>query len=249
MKKIIETGSYLDTDPSLYTGYKVDPVTGKAVEAPKDGDTMSDPDRHDPEGKPKNNPTPAIVVQAEAYKPGFSIGLFIEDRLDIANADLTTPFKGLNFINKVYHTNPDAKLIWEDAATGQTGFVTPALFIKVYSKLFVEEQKKEAREQNGSEQKPMSESKPNMALANELLNVGLINNVKGTAKVLKEDNPMRKAMEIYYSSKNSNVEKDEVKYIPSQLKEGKMVLEKKSAPVVPEKEAVVETKKKRIIIW
>jgi hypothetical protein len=98
----------------------------------------------------------------------------------------------------------------------------------------------------------MSESKPNMALANELLNIGLVNNVKKTAEVLREENPMRKAMEIFYASKNSNADKDEVKYVPSVIKEGKAVLPKESAPVVlskPQAEPVVETKKKRVIYW
>jgi hypothetical protein len=323
VKKINETGSMLDTDPSLYTGFEVDPKTGKAVKKGED-DEMNDLELHTKDGVPDDPKHPNINVQAEAYKPGFVISLVEKSKFDPEDIAAegpesfthTTTAYGLNKSNplgaedkkalgdksgkniganrsgrtqdigggwlhkhvplhperrnlsgksikvesalstlkafqQIVQEDETIKMVWEDTTTGQKGYVTPALFVKVYSKMLVAEQAKEARAQSGSEQKPMSESKPNMALANELLALGLVNNVKETAKVLREENPMRKAMEIFYASKNSNADKDEVKYVPSVIKEGKAVLPKDSAPVVstPEPTPVVEQKKKRVIYW
>ena len=62
---------------------------------------------------------------------------------------------------------------------------------------------------------------------------------------------MRKAMEIFYASKNSNADKDEVKYVPSVIKEGKAVLPKDAAPVVESKPKSdpAPAVKKRVIYW
>ena len=326
VKKINETGFLGDTDPSMYTGYEIDPKTGKAKKSGED-DEMLDKDLHTPDS-PENKPAPAINVQAEAYKPGFVIHLveapakaaakpagastdtasktatktattanphtatktstdaYTQGNITVtggAGAGATSvtisiprgdggdpakkagdanPHKKsknkaesalstLKAFQQIVQEDETIKMVWEDTTTGQRGYVTPALFVKVYSKMLVAEQVKEARGQDGSEQKPMSESKPNMALAHELLALGLVNNVKKTAQVLREENPMRKAMEIFYASKNSNANKDEVKYVPSVIKEGKAVLDRKPAPapVVVEKPPVVEQKKKRVIYW
>ena len=260
VKKVTETQSMLDTNPDLYVGYDVDPKTGQMVKKGKEGENdMSDPKLHAKDGVTDEPPKPAINVQAEAYKPGFSIGLMFEDGGGLLSTPETiktvtsSPLKALNFIHHVCEVFPDAKLVFEDTTTGEKGPVTPAMFVKVYSKMLVSEQDKK-KEQPA----PMSESKTpskaaNMPLANELMNIGLVNNVKGTAKVLKEENPFRKAMEIYYASEKSNANTDEKKaeYVPSQLKEGKMTLSTKPTnTTAPEKKEEVETpKKKRPVIW
>lgn len=258
VKKLTETGSLLDTDPSNYIGYDVDPKTGQMVKKSKDGENkMSDPQLHaktDPDHPDKQ---PAINVQAEAYKPGFSISLFMEGDSNFTvpeSVDLTIPLKALNFVNHVKQTYPNARMVFEDTTTGEKGLVTPAMFVKVYSKMLLSEQDK-GKSKDKEQPQPMSESNTskaaNLPLATELMNIGLVNNVKGTAKVLKEENPMRKAMEIFYASEKSNANADEKKaeYVPSQLKEGKMVFETKTKAVPEEKEPVVESKKKRPVIW
>lgn len=257
MNKINETEYLGDTDPSLYTGFAVDPVTGKAVKKGED-DEMNDLELHTKDGIPDDPKHPAINVQAEA----ISLYMINTEGKEVAEDALATwplletpqTTQYFRVMQREASTRHGVHLVYENTTTGQRGFVTPALFVKIYSKALVAEQVKEARAQSGSEQKPMSESKPNMALAHELLALGLVNNVKETTQVLREENPMRKAMEIFYASKNSNADKDEVKYVPSVIKEGKAVLPKNADPVgLPKSEpttgTVVEQKKKRIIYW
>jgi hypothetical protein len=306
VKKVTETQSTLDTNPSNYIGYEIDPLTGKRKKKGKDGeDDMSDKELH-ADAPPDGPAQPTINVQAEAYKPGFVISL-VEEPLDEApakaapkagatktssdtasktatktstktatktstdaytqgnitvtggagagatsvtiniprgdggdpakkagdanphkktknNAESVDALKTLNHMHHLCEAYPQVKMVWEDTTTGEKGYVTPAMFVKVYSKMLQENIKKK-------EPTPMSESytkHANLPLANELMNIGLVNNVKGTAKVLKEGSPMRQAMEIFYTSEKANADADEKKsaYVPSQLKEGKMVLEK-----------------------
>lgn len=250
VKKLLETGSTLDTDPSNYIGYEVGD-DGKRKKKDKD---MADKELH-ADAAPDGPRPPAIVVQAEGYKPGFSIGLFVEGMLDIPKEEfVSTPLKALNFMHHIQETFPSARLVFEDTTTGQRGYVTPALFVKVYSKMLLSEQDK------NKETKTLKESNSksaNMPLANELLAVGLVNNVKGTSKVLREENPMRKAMEIFYASEKSNADVDEKKsaYVPSLLKEGKMTLDEKTSTktatdtATKKQEEEVAPKKKRLIIW
>jgi hypothetical protein len=231
MVKITETGSTIETDPSNYIGYEV----GEDGKRKKKEKEMKDKELH--KSEPPDGPKPpSINVQAEAYKKGFSIGLVLEGApIDISETSIKAmsafPLRTLNYIHHVCETYSQAKLVFEDTTTGEKGYVTPAMFVKVYSKMLVSEQDKKKEQAV-----PMSESynskHANLPLANELMNIGLVNNVKGTAKVLREENPMRKAMEIYYASEKANANTDEKKadYVPSQLKEGKMVFEKATKP-------------------
>lgn len=248
--KIKETQSTAETNPDNYVGYEVDEKDGKRKKKDKD---MSDKELHAQE-PPDGPKPPAINVQAEAYKPGFSIGLLSEEKLDISDEMLEAfkafPLKALNYIHHVSETYPQTKLVFEDTVTGEKGYVTPAMFVKVYSKMLQDSNDKKEQPTTMSEDTKPSKA-ANLPLANELMAVGLVNNVKGTAKVLREENPMRKAMEIFYASEKTNANTDEKKaeYVPSQLKEGKMVLGNKTVAAPEEKEPVVETKKKRPVIW
>jgi len=248
--KLQETGSTLDTTPNNYVGYEVG-EDGKKKKKKKD---MKDKDLHEP--TPPDGPEPPkISLQAEA------VSFYLvreEEGFDLSKAVLQeTPqtVASLKVMQRVSSTDPTVKIIFE-TAEGQRGYVSPALFIKVYSKMLVSEQEEKNKEPK--QEVTMNESKPNMALAHELLALGLVNNVKKTTEVLREANPMRKAMEIYYSSPNS-VDKDKPQYMPSVMKDGKAVLTpyatiiSEKPPCIFEKSTSttvgVEPKKKRIIYW
>lgn len=74
------------------------------------------------------------------------------------------------------------------------------------------------------EAKPLQETKANPALANELLGLGLVNNAK-ISHGLKEENPMRKAMEIFYTSDKTNPPADK-KLEDEQVKNTHKIVEK-----------------------